>query len=649
MLINSQNIPNAVWLSGGLWDRRIKDSIEQWAKKVSDGLLLDGFRNRPGIQAWIGEHAGKFLDGAIMINGFIGDKALWDKIDNIVNTIILYQEPNGYIGTYLPETRWQRSTGNGWADPNCSWDVWVHKYCILGLIKYFCVRAKDEKILKAAMRAADLLIDVFGENGVNNLNCSDCMAGLASGSILEPIMMLYGITGERRYLDFGSRIVNFYWANDTEGTPNLIEKITDPAGLRSIGTGKSYEMMSCFVGLIEYARHTSQAEFLDKVIAARNNIAAYYRQINGSMSANEHWGEQYIFSERDFLENCVAFTWIQMNSRLFELTGDQKCLEYIEESAYNHIMVSICPDASTWLVYLKLTGPKDFVYLHQISGSGSSVLGGSFSAAPYREAPVTCCHTNGQRALGLIPHYVYTIGEGGIWVNLLFGASAVFDLMGQGKVVISQNTDFPRSGHSILTVTAEYSVTINVRMPYWSTELSVDGRMYTKEDPITLEARAGVTHFTINADMELRLLSPGYVNRGKYAIAYGPLVFAVDSCPGGWRFDEIALAIDKDNLLGTVKIIEENGWPKIIVKAFRIPDGVCELKWRDVPYSLPSAEVTLRPLMFAGLGSNLAYSQMYEYDTLPYDRMQGGGYGGGYGGGMRGTAEYRVMYPCFFI
>ena len=160
--------------------------------------------------------------------------------------------------------------------------------------------------------------------------------------------------------------------------------------------------------------------------------------------------------------------------------------------------------------------------------------------------------------------------------------------------------------------------------------------MYTDQDFITLEAQAGETRYTIDVNMELRLLSPGFVNRGKYAIAYGPLLLAIDSCPEHWSYDEIALVLNRKDIFSDAKLEVENGWPKLTVKAHRIPDGIGELEWSNIPDSLPSAEATLRPFMFAGLGANLAYSQRFEDNTLSYDRKQD-------------TTEYRVMYPCFFL
>ena len=64
---------------GGLWGHRLKDSVTRWSLQVNEDTLLDCFRHRPGRQSFIGEHAGKFLDGAILDNLIVEDPWLWEK------------------------------------------------------------------------------------------------------------------------------------------------------------------------------------------------------------------------------------------------------------------------------------------------------------------------------------------------------------------------------------------------------------------------------------------------------------------------------------------------------------------------------------------------------------------------------------------
>ena len=96
--------------------------------------------------------------------------------------------------------------------------------------------------------------------------------------------------------------------------------------------------------------------FSVKVTEARDHIADFYREVNGRMSEREWFPNAENISEHSELKNCVAFTWIQFNLRLFELTGDIRCIDYAEETAYNHIMQSICPDGK----HLDLLHPPDW-------------------------------------------------------------------------------------------------------------------------------------------------------------------------------------------------------------------------------------------------------------------------------------------------
>ena len=122
--------------------------------------------------------------------------------------------------------------------------------------------------------------------------------------------------------------------------------------------------------------------------------------------------------------------------------------------------------------------------------------------------------------------------------------------------------------------------------------------------------------FDIHIRQPLRLLTPGFVNRGKFAVARGPILYAVDSCPEGWDFDDIALSLSSKQPLSALVPFEENGWTAFRAKAYRTEHHISQLNWQNVPQSLPQAEVVLRPFFFAGLGKNLSYAQHTEAGTI---------------------------------
>lgn len=628
---------------GGIWGSRLSSSLNRWLLCVENDVLLDCFRRRPGAQAFVGEHVGKYLDCALLDNYILESTELKRKIKDILYELIACQEEDGYLGTYLPETRYVRYP----EVENCGWDPWVAKYILISIWRY-CQEQKDEQLINCGKRLLKWLSSVYGENGEYNLNRSDEHAGLASGSILEAIMLWYEMTGEQYMLDLARRIVTYYWSEEAPFTPHLIKHMTEhPYGLKTTGRGKAYEMMSCFVGLIEYARITGEIQYLNKVIEARDGIARNLKTVNGCMSEREWFPQDGNISEMADLENCVAFTWIQLNTRLFEMTGDIKCIDYVEESAWNHIVQALCPDGSTWIYYTTFYGPKDYTYWSQLPSSPQfrqmmGIMGfhpvydeDQISSEYKCSAPITCCHTNGQRALGLVPQYVCTVShENEICLNLLMDIHKTLDLNGC-KANVTVKTDFPRNGDAIVTVNAPMDVDMLIRVPGWAVDASIDRKNVQAGSYVRVHLVEGDNQILVHFGMELRLISPGHVNRGKFCLIYGPLLMAVDSLPAGWDFEEISISLCKKNPVDALELTMENGWPLVTAKAYRFDSNIGAANWHDLPSSLESAKVVFRPFLFCGLGDNLAASELYEGDYITYDvRIP--------------LTQYRVMFPCFF-
>ncbi len=118
-------VPDRVRLTGYV-GARIDASERNRLLTIDENEQLDGFRNRPGKQAWVGEHVGKYLHAATLAWVYSGDAMLREKIDRVATELIKCQEPDGYLGTYVD--RWPAHRG---------WDVWVHKYDLIGLLTYY--------------------------------------------------------------------------------------------------------------------------------------------------------------------------------------------------------------------------------------------------------------------------------------------------------------------------------------------------------------------------------------------------------------------------------------------------------------------------------------------------------------------------------
>jgi uncharacterized protein len=619
----------------GLWGELLQKTCDNWMLKVSDDLLLSGFRSKPGIQPWIGEHIGKFLMGSIptsfLLAGQDEEKTalLREKNRALVENLVAQQEADGYLGTLLPEQRWyapekDRSTAEVlYYLKDGVWDVWTHKYCILALLNDFQTRGW-EPALQAAIRAADLVIQVFGPGG-QNINHSDCHAGLASGSFLEPLMRLYQITHFDRYLQFARHMLRGW--EDPDG-PRILAVLKAGGDVASIGRGKAYEMMSCFVGLVEYARATGDADILRVVMQARDQIADRHRYVTGGMSNSEFFWRSGLFPEWTSMETCVTFTWIQLNLRLFELTGDARALDLVEESTWNQLLPALSPLGDTWSYHLSMIGPKRFFrkWVQGVQSAGKIGEG----------APISCCHTNGQRGLALIPQYAYTVqADGTLGVNFYGAWNATVSLPGAGRVSVEQETSFPAGEMVVFHFKPETDQVYRVqfRVPAWSNETLINGQVVAS--PSYRMELHGEQTVQISFDLHPRIIFCGYEARGKCAVAYGPLICAVDNPPAEASLDSVILNLGHGSPDQKLEAHVENGWPIVQAPACTIPT-LANFK----PVYQDIGKVDLVPVLFAGLQNNPGLREIIQGESMPslnQERVA-----------IERFPEYRVLLPFFW-
>jgi DUF1680 family protein len=187
-------VPDRVHLTGWVGTRMAVNESNRLAMLDVD-RLLEGYRRRPGRQSWDGEHVGKWLHAATLAWVNTGDPKLRQKLDFVAAELVKCQLPDGYLGTYLAKNRWTE------------WDVWAHKYNLIGLITYMRYTG-DLAPLPTCRRMADLLCRSFGDQpGQRDIITAGFHAGMAPTSVLEPMVLLYRMTGEPRYLDFCNYIL----------------------------------------------------------------------------------------------------------------------------------------------------------------------------------------------------------------------------------------------------------------------------------------------------------------------------------------------------------------------------------------------------------------------------------------------------------
>ncbi len=502
-------VPGQVTMKGLLGGRMDVNREGRLKKHITEEMLLAGFRERPGSHPWIGEHIGKWLHAAtLVLENKPDDTVLKEKIKRVANGLMDCQMEDGYLGTYAKENRWsawnRKVRGSGW-------DVWVHKYVLIGLLSYYRVSG-DERALEACRRVGDLLIQTFGDDKRDILKAGT-HAGMAATSLLEPMCLLYEMTGEPKYDEFSNYIIR-----RADTGPGIMTNIEKRRSVQSVGNKKAYEMMSNYVGLVEHWRASGYERGLNAAKLAWESIAAENVFITGAPDAHEHFSEPYTLIPTGFCtETCVQVTWIQMNWQLLRATGDPRYAAMLHHHYYNHMLSAQHPDGINWCYMTTMEGKKD----------GRRGYTGTMH----------CCGSSGPRAIALIPTIAYMTGKDKLAVN--FYETSTFKGKVNGvEVTVHQKTDYPfGDGRVSIEVEVNQPVKFDLQLliPSFveSGELSVAGlKQY-----IPLEAGkyaavrrtwSGKTQILLRFDMPIVAHErPGRRNV-RYAVSRGPLVFAYE-------------------------------------------------------------------------------------------------------------------------
>lgn len=536
MRINDEIRPlpaGAIQMSGYL-EEYIQKSINNWNKgKLPYHEFVNFFRTHAAPQFALGEMWGKAVRSGCMFYRYTHDAELKSILDKTVADLLTTQDANGSISC-TPADK-QPGNENG--------DLWERKYVMLGLEEYYAHVDSSPAVLEALKRHADCIIAQVGhapKKEITDLGWSATNIGaepchIESSTLLEPFMRLFNLTGEQRYLDFATYIV------ESGGTKhyNLIELAcaNTPPYLMSGHYPKAYEMMSLFEGLVEYYRVTGDAKCRQAFLNLYNNIRTREITIIGNGGADrpfhpyvagEAWGntafEQTNPAITRMMETCVGVTWMKFCSQVLRLTGNPTAMDEIEKYVYNGLLGAMKPSGD------------GFSYVNLLNGNKVVNYGWGWK---FNGFYVTCCNLNGPMGLAYIPYVAVMEDGSGPVVNLYNAGSVNTRTPGGQPLHLTLDTEFPLSGKVVISISPEQKekFTVKLRIPAWSkgTVLAVNG----KRMEVTAGTYAAITRkwskgdtVELTFDMACRLVDAPHgtdpAGDNFRAVVRGPIVLARD-------------------------------------------------------------------------------------------------------------------------
>ena len=513
---------------------------------------------------WQSEFWGKWMHSAVPyakleLESGVGEKLKF-KIERGIERMLASQEPNGYIGNYPDELR----CGEGW-------DVWGMKYTLMGFLHYYdFVKAQElvgenssssrkevgevgvqssrvdvkhhsptptpnsNSILDACRKLCDYVIAELGPNGKRGRELwqTGNWCGYASSSILEPVMWLYKRTKDQKYLDFATYLVK--GMTEPESGPRLLDlalkgvSVADRNGygnkpethggyVMKHNRWKSYEMMSCYQGFLEYYEVTGRKDLFEAALKTAEDIVKEEINLAGGCACSEAWfhgaRKQHLPYVR-LQETCVTTTWMRFCEKLLDLTGDPRWADELERTFYNAYLAAMKADGAEFAGYTPLSGNRYHGQHHCFMHTD-------------------CCTANGPRGFLCFLKELFCTKDETMLLNFYASALVKGTLADGRKVAFDMYSLYPRSNRARLVSHTENvgEVPLCLRIPAWSgrTEVKLNG-----------QALAGVTpgrYFTVKHNwrlgdvLEISFDMPvvAHLLEGNVAFTRGPVLLARDS------------------------------------------------------------------------------------------------------------------------
>ncbi len=515
----------------------------------------EGMPNRPHI-FWDSDLA-KWAESAAYLLRMQENHKLERVVEEFIDDIEAHQDANGYYNIYFtvvePQARFTRRVDH---------ELYCAGHLIEAAVAYYEATGKD-RFLKLMEKYADHIERVFVIDG------SASFKTCGHEEIELALYRLYRCTGIKRYLDLSRFFIN------ARGTSK--EDYYDFAGaryaqdhlpVREQTTAEGHSVRACYLycAMADIAREDGDAELSRACDAIFNDITERKMYITGGIGSSAH-GEAFtkaydLPNLQAYAESCAAIGLIFFAHRMNLLAPNGKYGDIIEKILYNGFLSSISLDG------------KSFFYENPLEldpyliGRDTSVKYGGTRMPITRRQEVfgcSCCPPNITRFISSAANYLYTTGEGILYINQ-YMASATSIKTDGWDASVSQQTSYPWDGDVIFNYKGQ-PVTLAFRIPSWceNYKITLDGKdaAYTLENGFALVKTQGDACVGLSFDMPVTFVEANPAVRedcGKCAVTRGPVVYCAEGVDNGGQLYDLKLditspvAVIRDEELGVMAL-----------------------------------------------------------------------------------------------
>jgi len=504
-----------------------------------DALKLTWKKGDPEPHIFWESDIAKWIEAASYCLAQTEDPELEASVDEAIELLAGAQQPDGYLNVFFTVVR----PGERFTDLRDAHELYCAGHLIEAGVAHFEATGKTT-LLDIVRRYADLIDQVFGQGGQRE-------GGYDGHQEIElALVKLYRATNERRYLELSRRLIRnrgqqpFYFDRESErrGTEGYFADVFprrtqekqrfreynqshQPVTEQSEAVGHSVRAVYMYSAMTDLAAAYQDGDLAAACDRLWENLTERKMYITGGIGSEhsiEGFGPDYdLPDEHGYAETCAAIGLVQWSHRMANTRRHGRYVDVLERALYNGVLSGVSA-AGTHYFYGNPLASNGTVHRHEWFG-------------------VACCPPNLARLLSELGRYAYSEGSNEARVNLFIAGTANFAVH-TGKVKITQETDFPRTGgvkFSIHPETQDTTFTFSVRIPAWSENpsLKLNGKLLdissnVHEGYLSID-RSWADGDTLELDLALeprRIYGhPSVASAaGKTALHWGPLVFCLE-------------------------------------------------------------------------------------------------------------------------
>lgn len=414
----------------------------------------------------------------------------------------------------------------------------------------FYSSTKNEKLLTAALRFADLICDTFNENGKR---------GYPGHEIAElALVKLYKTTGNEKYLKTAEFFINergtkpYYFDIErnvkTDSSSYVYNQAHMPVREQAEAVGHAVRGVYLYSGMADVAKETNDGELYSACKKIWNNITTKKMYITGGIGSTVD-GEAFSFdydlpNDLAYCETCASIGLMFFGRRMLEIAPNSQIADTMERALYNTILAGMNDEGDRFF----------YVNPLEVLPEASKKDSRKRHIKPVRQKwfGCACCPPNLARLISSIGEYCITENESATYIHQFIGGK-----FKTNSADISIASSYTSNDKVNIEINPHKPFTLGIRIPAWCNNYKFSQRTNIKNGYAYFDITEHIT-ISIKFDIEPKIIACSNLvreNIGKVAVTRGPFIYCLEEADNGKNLQMLRINTNLPLKIDNEKII----------------------------------------------------------------------------------------------